>query len=518
MTTIGGIALESAGTGLYSGYVLSGGDEFTALDLMSATNPTGKYFTTRTYQSTGGARAPASGPLAVMHDVSPDYTGWQDANRGVPVPSFANSHQIVTGEGTSALRLLAIRQSSAEQVLLASGVAGQIERTAMVSGVGALWWDSPAIIDFRVRMPAGPHGQHPTLWAFATQPPGGPTFTGNEYGWECGNTKVGAYHDVHTNGTITANSETDIANYREGNWHTFTVVVGVSDYKYYVDGVLVKTLVLDPNSSGDKPDHMLITHHVYNATYQAQIYDPLQWAPGVLPNGIELDIEWFRVWRLSTGTHYVPLTTLADVLLSSGDTVSVTLPAQTVLWGASGLAEYLTCVQNEVEEPGSSNTASYAQLPAGLSWDAPSRTLSGTMPAKPGALYVVVGISGDGNTCVPARFRLCGAPKYTAGALQWTKNVPVSVDVYTRWNTGRMFQAGTNPKGLSVSGLPQGLSFDSTTGLITGTPAPAGNGSGVLTLSATNSAGQTTTATESFVAATTGKFIGLGMGGGLLRW
>lgn len=497
--TVGGVAIGAAGTGIYSGYTLSAGDDFTSLDLVSAANPTGKYFTSRTYQGSGGCRAPATGGLAVQYDASPDHTGWQDANRGVPIASLANSHTIVTGEGTGALRLLAVRQSTAEQALLATGVAAQIERASMISGVSAFWWDSPAVMEFRARLPAGPHGQHLDMWGLSAEPPGGPGFTGNEYGWECGNTKVGAYHLAWSGGTPTS-TELDINSYRDGNWHTFTIVLTATNYKQYVDGVLVQTVAVDPDSGGAKADYMLATHHILNQSYQSQTYISAEWGLDVLPNGIEMDIEWFRLWRLSTANHYAPVSTISDVLVSAGGALSVTLPSQTVLWGATGLTEYVTCVQTEVEEPGSTNTTSYAQFPTGITYNSGTRVLSGTMPAQSGALYVIVGVKGDGNTCQPAKFRICAAPVYRGtGFYYWTKNAAVSQDVYLEWDCGRLFQAGSNPKGLTVTGLPAGLSFSATTGLITGTPTTSGSGS--LTLSATNSAGQTTSRTNTYLTA-----------------
>lgn len=493
---IGGLAVGTVGTGIYAGYTLSGGDDFQTLDLISAANPHGKYFTTRTYSGNGGARAPASGGLAVMHDVSPDYTGWQDSNRGIPVASFANSHQIVAGEGTGALRLMAIRQSASEQALLNTGVSGQVERTAMISGASALWWDSPAIIEFRARMPTGPHGQHPSLWALSAEPPGGPGFTGNEYFLECGNSKVAFYHNKWSGGSLT-NTETDINNFREGNFHTYTGVLSAIDYRFYVGGALLKTVALDPDGQGDKADHMLITHHILNSIYQSQTYTPTEWDPANLPNGVVIDIEWFRVWRLSTAKHYEPLRSLPDEFVLAGSTFSVVLPSQASLWGEQGITEYVTCVQNEVEEPDGSNTTSYSRFPAGISYDGVTRTLSGTMPSQAGALYVVIGVKGDGNTCVPAKFRLCAAPVYIgSGSYSWTVGAVANNDIYSEWDVGRLFRIGSNPKGLAVTGLPPGLYFDAVAGRVMGN-APTAR-SGTLTLNCMNSVGQITVLTAAY--------------------
>ena len=498
---IGGVQVGAAGTGIYSGYVLSGGDDFAALNLASSATPRGRYFTTRGYSSTGGMHAPATGPLAVMHDVEPTYTGWADSNRGIPIASLANSHTIVAGEG-SALRLRTIRQSAEEQTLLATGVAGQIERGSMISGAGHLWWDSSAIIEWRARIPAGRYGHHPSLWCLSSTPPGGPSFTGNEYGWEGGRTEHEPYHNGWDAGSSVHNSGTKTNVYRDGNFHTFTVILSATDYKWYVDGSLYYTLAVDPDDEGNKPDYMMVTNHVYNATFESQTYDAADWALDVAPDGADVDIEWYRVWRPSAGTHYSPRTTISDVLVTAGGALSTVLPSQSTLWGATGLTEYVTAIANEREQPGhSSNTASFGQFPSGISYDSGTRTLSGTMPAQAGALYIAVGVTGDGNTCEVARFRICSAPVWSgSSSFSWTNGAPVSYDVYAGFDVGRLFQSGSNPKGLSVSGLPAGLSFSSSTGLITGTPTADSSGS--LTISCTNSAGQTTSTSPTFIVAT----------------
>ncbi|WP_430640298.1 Ig domain-containing protein [Bradyrhizobium daqingense] len=52
------------------------------------------------------------------------------------------------------------------------------------------------------------------------------------------------------------------------------------------------------------------------------------------------------------------------------------------------------------------------------------------------------------------------------------------------------------PKILSVKGLPQGLSFDRSTGRINGVPTATGGSN--LTISCANNAGQTTESTTKF--------------------
>lgn len=492
--TIGGVAIGSEGTGLLAGYVLSAGDEFTELDLISAANPGGRYGTGRAY-SNGGMRGPASGPLAVMHDVSPDYTGWADSNRGVPIASLADSHTIVPGEGTGAIRLLARRQTAPEQTKLATGVAGQIENGAMIHGAADVWVNAPAAVAIRARIPAGLYGQHPTLWMLSAYPPGGPTFTGNEYGWEGGRTENEPYHNGHVAGVVTQNHGAKTPAYRDDNFHTY-LVKATTDYKFYADGVLKHTAAVDPNQNGNKPDYLIVSNHVYNAAFEGQTYDAANWAAN--PAGAAIDIEWVQYWRPVGGVHYEAQVAIPDTFVAAGAALNIALPPQATLWGATGLSELVTAVALEREQPGiSSNTATFGLMPAGIGYDAPTRVLSGNAPAQAGLLIFAVGVTGDGNTCKTARIRIFVAPKYSGpDTFTFSVGVAVDIDVYAMFDCGRLFQAGPNPKGLAVSGLPAGLAFSAADGRITGTPS--GTGTGSIDISSTNSAGQTTAASHAY--------------------
>lgn len=493
---IGGVAIGTAGSGIYAGYILSGGDDFTSLSLISAANPTGRYGTARAY-SNGGMRSPESGPLAVMYDASPDHTGWNDSNRGVPI-GF-DTHSIVTGEGNGALRLKARRQTAPEQALLNTSVSGQIELGAMIHGAADFWVNSPAIVAVRARIPAGLYGQHPTIWMLSAYPPGGPTFTGNEYGWEGGRTENEPYHNGHVSGSVTQNHGAKSPTYRDDNFHTFTVKAD-TDYQFRADGTLQFTASVDPNQNGNKPDYLIISNHVYNALFEGQTYDAADWLAN--PSGAVMDIEWVQYWRPAGASHYTPRSTIPDVFVSAGEALNIALPSQSTLWGATGLTELVTAVALEREQPGiSSNTATFGLMPSGVSYDGGTRVISGTVPAQAGLLLFAIGVTGDGNTCKPARAYVYVAPIWSgSSSFSWTNGTPVSYDVYANWSVGRLFQSGSNPKGLSVSGLPTGLSFSSSTGLITGTPTVDSSGS--LTISCTNSAGQTTSTSPTFIVAT----------------
>ena len=347
--------------------------------------------------------------------------------------------------------------------------------------------------------PPGLYGQHPTIWMLSAEPPGGPSFTGNEYGFEGGRTENEPYHNGHVSGSVTQNHGAKSPTYRDDNFHTYFIKAD-TDYQFRVDGTLLYTASVDPNQNGNKPDYLILSNHVYNALFEGQTYDDPNWEDN--PDGCVMDIEYVQYWRPAGASHYAPRAEIPAVYATAGDALNIALPSQSTLWGATGLTELAEGIPLEREQPGiTSNTATFGGLPSGVSFDSGSRTISGTVPSQAGALLIAIGITGNGNTCVPARAWVHVAPIWGgSSSFSWTNGEAVSYDVYANWSVGRLTQSTANRKGLSVSGLPTGLSFSSSTGLITGTPTADSSGS--LTISCTNSAGQTTSTSPTFIVAT----------------
>ena len=89
-------------------------------------------------------------------------------------------------------------------------------------------------------------------------------------------------------------------------------------------------------------------------------------------------------------------------------------------------------------------------MPSGVSYDGGTRVISGTVPSQAGLLLFAVGVTGDGNTCKPARAYVYVAPIWSgSSSFSWTNGEAVSYDVYANWRVGRLFQSGSNPKGLN---------------------------------------------------------------------
>lgn len=127
-------------------------------------------------------------------------------------------------------------------------------------------------------------------------------------------------------------------------------------------------------------------------------------------------------------------------------------------------------------------TYTAANLPAGLSYDAASHTISGT-PGTAGTFNVP--LTADNFMGVDNKTLVITITQPTAP--------PVITSVLTAQATvGQSFSylmtaSGTGPITYAATNLPAGLSFDSGTQLITGTPAAAGTYN--ITLTATNAGG-----------------------------
>ena len=128
-------------------------------------------------------------------------------------------------------------------------------------------------------------------------------------------------------------------------------------------------------------------------------------------------------------------------------------------------------------------------LPEGVSFDSVTNTISGT-PTKVGSYPITVTTTDESGNKTTTNFtiKVVDTTKPTVTAIKdQTKEVNTSIDpikIETSDNSG---QAVTN----KVSGLPSGVSFDSTTNTISGTPTKVG--SYPITVTTTDESGNETT-------------------------
>ncbi|MFW3585769.1 putative Ig domain-containing protein [Staphylococcus caprae] len=128
-------------------------------------------------------------------------------------------------------------------------------------------------------------------------------------------------------------------------------------------------------------------------------------------------------------------------------------------------------------------------LPAGVSFDSATNTISGT-PTKVGSYPITVTTTDASGNKTETKFTIAvvDTTKPTVTAIKdQTKEVNTSIDSITIEATDNSGQAVTN----KVSGLPAGVSFDSATNTISGTPTKVGNYP--ITVTTTDAEGNETT-------------------------
>jgi|GEM_PF-5252717 len=491
---VGGAVIGQNGSGLYAGYTLSWGDEFNTLDIVGPANPRGKFFPTGAYHP--GIRGNTTS-LGTAFDADPLTTGYKDRNRGVAV-GFDNMS--VSG---SVLRLGARKATAREQAFLTptdrsinEGVRPHL--SAMIHTAGAFAYyptTNAVIIEMRARFSprfTNPAGFHPAFWTYSVAPVLNPT--GNEWDLECNSQGMHFSNIVHTSGAISTDNSAGPFDYMDGTFHVFSFVFrNGGNTQLYVDGALRSQFAGVDSNTKNMPSFVLLTSHIFNNTFAGEAYDAAAWARSA--TGAYLDVDWIRGWRTTGVKHWKPLVSVADLNVDYDGNGKIVLPDARVLWGDASVTEFVQVIPYDSSEPDMTEQTTFTQFPEGISYDAVSRTIKADFTAGKGnagrSHVVVYGYKPDGSTMEPVRFSINRGPRVTTGPLSAAAGDSYHHDVYGECDAGVMM-----PKILSVKGLPRGLSFDRSTGLISG--GPTATGVSKLTISCANNAGQTTERTTTF--------------------
>ena len=251
-----------------------------------------------------------------------------------------------------------------------------------------------------------------------------------------------------------------------------------------------------------RPFRFIISSHA--ADFPEDPYNQSTWdAAG--DTGAVLDVDYVMVARSSRG-NFVPRLPAIVQQVNFGQAFSFVLPASVDLWGTDvGANEYIEGAQMEVNEPSGNINGGWNILPTGVSYNSGTRTLSGTVSDKAGQTIINRIVNVAGSTCRPHRIVLQVGPRATVDRIaNVTVGQAYSFDLYAVCDCGALVtnSSGQRAKTITVSGLPAGLSYDDNTGLITGTVSVAS--AGRITVTITNSVGQTATAQLACVALTAG--------------
>jgi hypothetical protein len=513
--TIGGVQVGTAGTGIYSGYRLAGGDDFGSLSHVQQHDPSGSYFPSHRRR---GRRA--INGASNDYYWTPDHTGYADDNRGVP----CGVTDILAQSGSSVL--LKTRLATAAEKLLDWGTSAstgpdrpQAAASLHSAGYQGVKW--PCIVEARVKLPTPAQGAAGMWSAFWLEDmlPAWPATGEWDFEWiDNGNLFT---NFITSSGGAASNdatiATTVVATHTDAAFHTVTLKATASTLQFYVDGTLVSTASKRPDASVTGPMFWWLRHGVdLTPGIFGMTYSSAAWAG---KNPI-MEVDWVRIWTQPTASDLGYKGIVQTVNVGFTGSFNVTLPSMTALWGGTGFTEYLVAQPFEDMAPGMTSvptstnidtwygttpSANYAG-PSIFTWNKTTRAFTGGSFDRAGRafLHLIAWDDTNGGLAGVARVVVNVGPRVTLGTQAWTNGTPVSVDVYAACDAGMLVTDGTaKAKTISVTGLPTGLSYSDSTGLITGTPTV--DGSGNLSVTVTNSLGQSATSSVAYsVSAGTG--------------
>lgn len=502
LPAVGGLAIGTVGTDIYSGYTLSWADDFDGpLSVYSAAdNPSGRYLPMKINVHNEPASSSRSRTTYPIYYVDPYHTGNNDANRGVAPASW----QDVLTQTAGMLRLKTRRLTIIEQTLVD---ISQYFCGAFTTSAAAIVAQPPFIMEVRARM--NPTNTMPLakvhispLWMLMM----GPASDGTqlEIDWDCDDDNLsfresyyvwadsGAKYGV--SGTSSGGNGTGALTpgLQDGAWHVLGIKVTPTTLYWYCDGQLTFTLARDLSTYAGRPFYWLASSQI--ATTATGLW-------GIANNFTRMEIDWLRFWRTSTARHrQAQPSVLPDVNIDFGAKFAINVPSAATVWGGGVTVETVEALPISARAPGGNRQGGFwgKVLPPSITYS--GGVLSGTITDQPGRIQFVRTGTAPGDTCEPQRFGVNVGPRILTPAA-------VNVTISSAMNTYDMYYdadcGNLGPPQIAVANLPAGLTFvqkGRTAGYITGTPS-AGS---TATVTVTNRIGQTATKSVVFGAATPG--------------
>ena len=208
---------------------------------------------------------------------------------------------------------------------------------------------------------------------------------------------------------------------------------------------------------------------------------------GILTDGTTT-VQMLEIVIIDTGNSNVSLSnqTTYNDLETEAPASTVALPDiddQTLVKGTS-----YTITLPEANYGEGTKTYTLTGLPAGMSFNANTRKVTGEPTATTGTYTVTYSVTDTTGTATKtAIYRVTNPP------LEWADTNPTlgtpTLENGTAYTSSAMpaVTAGTSPYSYTMTGLPAGLSFNSTTRVVSGTPSSSG--SSVLTYTASDAGG-----------------------------
>jgi lysophospholipase L1-like esterase/fibronectin type 3 domain-containing protein len=238
---------------------------------------------------------------------------------------------------------------------------------------------------------------------------------------------------------------------------------------------------------------------------------PTSFSASGLPGGLSINTSNGLISGTPTAAGTSTVTLGATNASGTGNafltvTISVTKPVISSSTSASGTAG--SSFSYQIVATNSPTNYSATGLPSGLAVNTSTGLISGT-PAGSGTSTITLGATNAGGTGNATLTLTVSAAGGSAPAITSSTSAAATVGAAFSYQ----IVASNTPTSYGASGLPSGLSINTSTGSITGTPTASGTST--VTLSATNSTGTgSATLTLTVSAAGTGTSIGVQFIGG----
>ncbi|KQN77887.1 putative Ig domain-containing protein [Sphingomonas sp. Leaf62] len=478
--TIAGMAIGAiANDGPMAGMILTTGDDFNGPLLIigpAAKDRFNPYTSTRgDYLIPAAGQGPRSSEGLGGYDADPNFTGYNNSNRGKPVASMAD---MITQTGGK-LRLKqrdmvgdeALHVSRNNKSVLSSMLTTALR--TLLRAPGVFEWEEQRFANAR---------DHMTGWimqriSFTVNDIEGDVEAGSHPDGAGDGREIEFNNNVWFNGTRSTTRSKGSPTAIAPDWsvpHKFAIKMTEAGWlEYYWNGVLQFTFDTEGTAVLRNAYHMIWTAHMYNVTR---------------PAGESLYvISWWRAF--AKNGHFKALAAPVLIQVAAGASFNVALPSTTALWGRA-VNEDMQALMCEANEPGGSiNGELYDDAPPGITLNKTTPSVSGST-STPGRVQFGRYADEPGYSSDVHRFVLEVGPKINVSNFSVTQGVAVDIDIYKLIDFGILVTDGTNPSTtITFSALPTGLVFSNTTGKLTGTTSDA-VGNRTIRITATNSVGQ----------------------------
>ncbi|MBB4235026.1 LamG-like jellyroll fold domain-containing protein [Rhizobium esperanzae] len=494
---IGGIAIGAAGSGIFSPFKLAAGDDFDAAPTRwHGANLTGKYgHSTPSY----GFRGTNASQDNMMY-IDPAFRGARSQSQtelGYDGVSIANSIATLTAS-VPAAGLLPFLPTT-----YTGGRGDGGNRPKLISGAlkTAPYFMLSAKADWalecRVRFPAGvARGYWPSFWTSTLfWPDFGEIDVVEGIKDASGNltSKMNVIVSASDGGGAAAETVSQPA-YAANQWINVAFVKSGGTVYFYDDAVTPGTLALR-GSTTTRVSRLRGAHDVRIDLAVAEWWDSSTFNSGDWPKTVEFD--WWRAWTPIAGGDNSALQILSPIDVAPGGSWATTLPSTLSLFGSGAGLEQVSAAWDNFDAPGMPTRNSTTKLPTSMTVDLGTRAVTGTVPTtEGGCMPLLLTYAYDDGT--PAKRAMLPYRVAPAEQASMFANPSASYgEAFSRTIAYVDFHSGnlgphtyhvtkTGGAWLTISGNDTGQVTLSGT-------APSTDDSVALTVTCTNSVGQTTT-------------------------